>query len=278
MAEENRRVAQQALDERNAKRAADERRVAEARRDLPVAEAAHAPFNEKVVAAKRAVSESQSALWKAEFELRKSGRVHRRSARREVESATDVLAAANDRLTRAEELASPTRAPLDDLRKIIDDYRQFDSTRRILARLDNFDRTVERASDLCQTLDGWKDWANGRDLRSAELVEIASALADHHELPGTGQLGESLARWADSQGVEIQRRRPQLRRSKWLSISEPACAGRAFWSAVMSGVRGLPGPIESAAIERSCLSDRRVDMGCEYCLAGRLRVGQCWWR
>ena len=210
MAEENRRVAQQALDERNAKRAADERHVAEARRDLPVAEAAHAPFNEKVVAAKRAVSESQSALWKAEFELRKSGRVHRRSARREVESATDVLAAANDRLTRAEELASPTRAPLDDLRKIIDDYRQFDSTRRILARLDNFDRTVERASDLCQTLDGWKDWANGRDVRSAELAEIASALEDHDELPGTDQLGESLARWADSQGVEIQRRRPQL--------------------------------------------------------------------
>ena len=209
-AEEQRRAAQHALDERNAERAADERRVAEASRDLPAAEAAHAPFNEKVVAAKGAVSESQSALWNAEFELRKSGRVHRRSARRDVEAATDVLAAANDRLTRAEELAAPTRAPLDDLRKIIDDHRQFDSTRRILDEWEDLDGVAVRANELCQALDQWKHWANGRDVRSADMVEIASTLEDHDELPGTGQLGESLARWADSQGVEIQRRRPPL--------------------------------------------------------------------
>ena len=209
-AEEQRRAAQHALDERNAERAADERRVAEASRDLPAAEAAHAPFNEKVVAAKRVVSESQSALWNAEFELRKSGRLHRRSARRDVEAATDVLAAANDRLTRAEELAAPTRAPLDDLRKIIDDHRQFDSTRRILDEWEDLDGVAVRANELCQALDQWKHWANGRDVSSADMVEIASTLADHHELPGTGQLGESLARWADSQGIEIQRRKPQL--------------------------------------------------------------------
>ncbi len=209
-AEEQRRAAQHALDERNAERAADERRVAEASRDLPAAEAAHAPFKAKVVAAKGAVSESQSALWNAEFELRKSGRVHRRSARHDVEAATDVLAAANDRLTRAEELAAPTRAPLDDLRKIIDDHRQFDSTRRILDEWEDLDGVAVRANELCLALDQWKHWANGRDVRSADLVEIASTLADHDELPGTGQLGESLARWADSQGVEIQRRRPPL--------------------------------------------------------------------
>ncbi len=130
--------------------------MAEASRDLPAAEAAHAPFNEKVVAAKRVVSESQSALWNAEFELRKSGRLHRRSARRDVEAATDVLAAANDRLTRAEELAAPTRAPLDDLRKIIDDHRQFDSTRRILDEWEDLDGVADRANELCQALDQWK--------------------------------------------------------------------------------------------------------------------------
>lgn len=209
-AEEKRRAAQQALTDRNAERAAGGRRVAEASHDLPAAEAAHAPFNEKVVAAKRVVGESQSALWNAEFELRKSGRVHRHSARREVEVATDILAVADDRLTRAEELAVPTRAPLDDLRKIIDDHRQFDSARRILDEWDDLGGAAARASDLCHAIDQWKHWADGRDARSADLVEIASILADHNELPGTGRLGESLARWADSQGVEIQRRRPQL--------------------------------------------------------------------
>ncbi len=209
-AEERRRAAQHALDERNAERAADERRVAEASRNLPAAEAAHAPFNQKVVAAKHVVTASQSALWNAEFELRKSGRVHRRSARREVEAATDVLAVANDRLARAEELAAPTRAPLDALHKIIDDYRRFDSTRRVLDEWHDLDGAVDRANELCKALDQWKHWANGSDVRSADLGDIASALADHHELPGPGQLGESLARWADSQGVELQRPKPQL--------------------------------------------------------------------
>jgi len=153
MAEEPRRAAQQALDERNAERAADERRVAEASRDLPAAEAAHAPFNEKVVAAMRLVSESHSAVWKAEYVLRKSSRVRRRSARHDVEAATDVLATADDRLARAEELAAPTRTPLDDLREIIADHRQFDSTRRILDDWDDLDGAADRANDLCQGLD-----------------------------------------------------------------------------------------------------------------------------
>jgi len=50
-AEEKRREAQQALDERNTERAADEKQVARARRDLPAAEVEHAPSRERVVAA-----------------------------------------------------------------------------------------------------------------------------------------------------------------------------------------------------------------------------------
>ncbi|MFN3258199.1 MAG: MobF family relaxase [Ilumatobacter sp.] len=208
-AEEKRRAAQQSLDERNAERAADERRVAEASRRLPAAEAAHAPFNENVLAAKHVVSESRSALWEAEFELRKSGRVHRRSARREVEAATGALAAANDRLARAEELAAPTRAPLDDLRRIIDDHRQFDSTRRILDEWEDLGGAVVRANELCAALDRWKDWADGRDVRPSSLVEIASTLADHREFPGMGQLNEWFTRWPEAQGAELHRLRPQ---------------------------------------------------------------------
>lgn len=64
---------------------------AAASRGLPASEAAHAPFNEKVVAAKRVVGESQSALWNAEFELRKAGRVQRRSARRWADTQGAVL-------------------------------------------------------------------------------------------------------------------------------------------------------------------------------------------
>ena len=83
-------------------------------------------------------------------------------------------------------------------------------TRRILDEWEDLDGVAVRANELCIALDQWKRWANGSDVRSADLVDIASALADHHELPGTGQLGESLARWAEAQGVELEARKPPL--------------------------------------------------------------------
>jgi conjugative relaxase-like TrwC/TraI family protein len=207
-AEENRRLAQEAVDDRNAGRAAERRRVAEANRDLPVAEAAHAPFKENVVAAEHVVSEARSHLWRAECELRKTGRLGRRSARRDVEAATDVLTAANDRLARAEELAAPTRAPVDGLRKIINDHRQFDSARRIFDEWNDLDGAADRSNELCQALDQWKDWADGCKVSPAALVEIAFTLEDHQDVPGFGQLGESLSRWAEAQGIEVHRPMP----------------------------------------------------------------------
>ena len=120
------------------------------------------------------------------------------------------LAVANDRLIRAEELAAPTRTPLDELRKIIDDHRQFDSTRRILDEWDDLDGASKRATDLCQALDRWKEWAGGRDVSAAKFVEIASALHDHQDLRGTSPLGESLSRWADTHGVEVRSPNPRL--------------------------------------------------------------------
>ena len=209
-AQERRRVAHQEFDARNAERAAEETRAAGARRDLPAAEAAHAPFEKIVKAGERVVNEARSELWSAEYELRTSGRAHRRSARRRVEPARDVLAVAEDRLARLEELAEPTRRPLADLRQIIDDRNRFDSTRRILDEWDDLDGVADRANELCQALDRWKEWAGGRDVSPAELVEIASALHDHQDLPGTSPLGESLSRWADAHGVELQRSKPPL--------------------------------------------------------------------
>ncbi len=181
---------------------------ASASSDLPVAQAAHAPFKEKVVAAKHVVSEAASHLQSAKYDLRESGRFGRRSARRDVETASDVLAAANDRLARAEDLAAPTRAPVDDLRKIISDYRQFDSARRIFDEWNDFDGVADRSNDLCQALDRWKDWADCRKISKAALVEIASTLEDHQDLPGLGQLGETLARWAEAKGIEVHRPTP----------------------------------------------------------------------
>jgi hypothetical protein len=59
-------------------------------------------------------------------------------------------------------------------------------------------------------VDQWKNWADGRDVRSADLVQLASTLEDHDEIPGMVQLGESLARWAEAQGVELQPPSPPM--------------------------------------------------------------------
>jgi hypothetical protein len=202
-AEENSRAAQQTLDERNAERAAEEQRVGQARRALPAAHAAHAPFENKVVAAQRVVSEAQADLRSAGHELRKSSRLHRHHARRRVEAATDVLAIVEDGLERAKQLAAPTRSSLEDLRKIIDDHHQSNSIRQILDQWNDLEGVVDRADEVCQTLDRWKDWADGREVSPTGLLEIAVALRGHQELPGITQIGESLARWAEAEEVDL---------------------------------------------------------------------------
>ena len=110
------------------------------------------------------MSEATSHLRSAKYDARESGRLGRRSARRDVEAASDVLAVANDRLARAEELAAPTRAPVDDLRKIINDDRRFESARRIFDEWNDLDGVADRSNDLCQALDQWTDWAGGRQV------------------------------------------------------------------------------------------------------------------
>ncbi len=115
----------------------------------------------------------------------------------------DVLAIVEDGLQRAEQLAAPTRSSLDDLRKIINDHHQSDSTRQILDGWNDLEGVVDRADELCQTLDRWNRWADGREVSPTGLLEIAVALRDHQELPGISQIGESLARWAEAEEVDL---------------------------------------------------------------------------
>ncbi len=203
-AEEHRLVAQQRLDERNAERAAAREQVALARRELPGAEAAHEPFAEQVDAAGRIVNQAQSALRDAQAGLRRAGRIHRRSARRDVEAASDVLAVATDRLTRAEELATPTRRRVNELRNVIDDHHRMDWTRKMFDDFNDLEGVAYDAGRLCHALDQWKHWANGRNLDNAALAEIAATLSDHDDRPGISQLAAPLAQWARRRGLELR--------------------------------------------------------------------------
>ena len=198
------RIAQQQLDGRNTERAAVRERVALARQQLPAAQETHAPFAAQVAAAQRIVNEAQLELHKTEAELRRAGRVHRRSARRDVETAIDVLAVATERLNRAEELAAPTRRRVNDLRNVIDDHYRMDSTRRMFDQFNNLEGVARGAGLLCHALDQWKHWANGRNLDDTALTEIATAFADHDDLAGINQLAAPLTQWAQRRGLELQ--------------------------------------------------------------------------
>jgi hypothetical protein len=203
-AEEGWRVAQQRLDERNTERVAARQRVALARQELPAAQEAHAPFAEQVATAERIVHQARWELHRVEGELRRTGRVQRRSARRDVETAGDVLAVATDRLTRAEELAAPTRRRVNELHNVIDDHRRMDSTRRMFDQFNDLDGVAHHAGRLCRALDQWKHWANGRNLDNTALAEIAATFADHDDRPGINQLATPLTQWAQRQGLQLQ--------------------------------------------------------------------------
>jgi hypothetical protein len=217
-AEEGWRVAQQRLDERNTERTEARERVALARQELPAAQEEHAPFAEQVATAERIVNQAQSELRKAEAELRRAGRIHRRSARRDVETASDVLAVASDRLSRAEELATPTRRRVNELRGVIDDHHRTDSTRRMFDQFNDLEGVARDAGRLCHALDQWKHWANGRTVSDTVLVEIAATLGDHDDRPGISHLAAPLAQWAQRRGLELQPPTPPTRSSMGIEI------------------------------------------------------------
>jgi hypothetical protein len=203
-AEERRLVAQQRLDERNTERVAARERVALARQELPTAQEDHAPFAEQVATAERIVNQARWELHRAEGELRRAGRIHRRSARRDVETAGDVLAVATDRLNRAEELAAPTQRRVNQLYNLIDDHRRMDSTRRMFDKFNDLEGVAHAAGCLCHALDQWKHWANGRNLDNTALAEIAATFGDHDDRPGVSELAAPLTQWAQRRGLELQ--------------------------------------------------------------------------
>jgi hypothetical protein len=157
-----------------------------------------------VDAAGRVVTEARSALHAAEGQLRRAGRLHRRSARHDVEAASDVVAVASDRLVRAEELAAPTAKRVYELSNITDSHDRMDSTRRMLDQLDDLEGVAHDAGRLCHALDQWKHWANGRNLDNTTLAEIAATLRDNDDRPGISQLAAPLTQWARRRGLELE--------------------------------------------------------------------------
>ena len=127
--------------------------------------------------------------------------VARRSARRDVEAASDVLDVATDRLTRAEELATPTRGRVNELRSVIDDHHRMDSTRRMFDDFNDLAGVAHDAGRLCRALDQWKHWTNGRIFDNIALAEIAATLRNHDDRPGVSQLAAPLAQWAQQRGL-----------------------------------------------------------------------------
>ncbi len=115
-----------------------------------------------------------------------------------------VTQSQTDRLIRAEELATPTRLRVNELRNVIDDHHRMGSTRRMFDDFNDLEGVAHDAGRMCHALDQWKHWANGRNLDNAALAEIAAALRDHDDRPGISQLAAPLAQWARRRGLELQ--------------------------------------------------------------------------
>ena len=101
-------------------------------------------------------------------------------------------------------------------RKVIEDDRQFDSTRRLLDTWNEVDGIADRATELCQALDRWQQWANGRDVTVTDLTDVATVLGNNRTIAGGDQLADALIIWANKAGLDI---RPQQRAEPAIGIS-----------------------------------------------------------
>jgi AAA domain len=171
----------------------------------------HAPFAAALSASSEALDESYQARYRADRELRESGRLTRGGARRRLQQADDVVKVSLSNVAHAIEVARPTGSTLQiaeqDLSRIKGAIRQLDYAERhdYPQQL----HTLQRRVDALQT---WHEWAIRQDIPTEQAINVATELAatnDRRAAP----LVEPLESWLVEQGIEPPSRSRRVDRS-----------------------------------------------------------------
>ena len=210
------RDARQALEHSQSRRQRLMDSVEAAERQFTAANTACKPFDTIVDTASELVAQAQDARRAAQRDLDNAGRLGRRQARVQLANTEARLAEASQTLKAAQDHARPTsdtraaaRTNLAAARRDHDSHNQIEHWSYLPERL-------EAAEQQIDALDGWRDWADGKNVTDGKIIDIVHSLSDEartNDSPAHAALANVIHQWAQTKGLDLSRPAPAIERA-----------------------------------------------------------------
>jgi chromosome segregation ATPase len=189
--------------------------VEAAQQQFTAANTACKPFDTIVDTASELVKQAQDSRRNAQRDLDDAGRFGRRQARTQLADTEARLAEAGRNLEAAEDHARPTRETRAAARaNLAAARRDYDSHNQI-ARWSYLPERLEAAEQQIDALDGWRDWAQGKNVTDGKVIDVVhslSAEARTNDSPAHATLANVIHRWAQTKGLDLSRPAPAIER------------------------------------------------------------------
>jgi chromosome segregation ATPase len=187
-----------------------DRRITELANQLRQLEPHCAPHDDTIASLGHDVDVARRRHRHAERALADSGLLGRRTARHDLANAIQELTTAETTLAQTVGRAQPLLDQRNELRVERSRLREHATrSRPLIQALDQYDHRPESAEQTVEALGTWKNWADGRDVTTEQLVDAATALHDNGH-PQHVALGEPLLDWMKQRGITIEPATPQI--------------------------------------------------------------------
>ena len=187
-----------------------------AQQQFTAADTACKPFDATVDTADKLVKQAQDSRRNAQLDLDDAGRFGRRQARTQLADTEARLAEAGRNLKAAEDHARPTRETRAAARaNLAAARRDYDSHNQI-ERWSYLPERLEAAEQRIDALDGWRDWAQGKNVTDGKVIDVVhslSAEARTNDSPAHAALANVIHRWAQTKGLDLSRPAPATERT-----------------------------------------------------------------
>ena len=212
----NYRQAREALDDSITKRERLVEIVDTTARRITQANKICAPFDDDLNTASDAVKQAEATQRAAQQRLDQSGLRHRRQARTELAAANETVTETRELLADAREQAREPHARRNTARQQIETARNMLRNHDILTNWNYLPEHLSAAEAHVDALVTWHDWATGKPVTPARLIDTVTTLHDiaaHEPDNGTRQLADVIHEWAEQRGVELTRPPVQQQRT-----------------------------------------------------------------
>ena len=210
------RDARQALEHSQVRRRQLNDAVEVAEQQVAAANTACQPYDAIVDSATERLKQARDSQRAAQRDLDDAGRLGRRQARVQVADANARLAEANQTLEAAQDRATPTRETRAAARTNLASARRDHDSHNLIERWSYHPERLEAVEQRIDALDGWRDWAEGKAITDAKVIDVVHNLGNEARTNDSAAhvaLADVIHRWAQAKALDLSRPTPTIERT-----------------------------------------------------------------